>query len=157
MLLGLRTPDELGDEEVEPGADAAPPPPVSVGPRRLSATAPVNEVRAPAPSATATAPGSAQEARAAAASKAVGEEGSPAPSAAPTPVVAPQPAAAPAAQNTDSSLERLTTGEINYLAKKLAAAGPDEEAKVLQQYGVASLAELSRDAFDTVKADLLRR
>lgn len=140
-ILGLFTIDEMGITDRDPDDDLAPPP--VRGPQRKSSAAAgpaAPSTVAPPPATKAAAPAPAPEQGPRDPDPETGE-------------VAPPKASPPTPpQSTEGG--GVTTGQIAYLRKKMAAAGITESS-VCERYGVAKLEDLTLDAFDEYRAELV--
>lgn len=139
-ILGLFTIDEMGITDRDPDDDLAPPP--VRGPQRKSSAA-----AGPAAPSTVAPPS-----KPPAAAEPPPQQGprDPDPE---TGEVAPPKASPPTPpQSTEGG--GVTTGQIAYLRKKMAAAGITESS-VCERYGVAKLEDLTLDAFDEYRAELV--
>lgn len=133
VILGLFASDDGGPAyDGDEGDDITGAPPPARGPQRKSASNP------PPPPVTSPAPATA---------KAPDPE---------TGEVAPPPAAtrAPAPPPTGSTGNRIKEGQANYLRNKLKEAGASEQ-ETCERYGVARLEDLTLDAWDERRAELL--
>jgi len=135
VILGLFASDDGGPAyDGDEGDDITGAPPPARGPQRKSASNPPPPATSPAP---ATAPATA---------KAPDPE---------TGEVAPPPAATSAPTPPASSATgRISENQAKYLRKKLADAGASEQ-ETCERYGVERLEDLTVDAFDERRAELL--
>lgn len=139
-ILGLFTIDEMGITDRDPDDDLAPPPPPVRGPQRKSSTTTPAATASPPPAPTPKAAPAPQQ----------GPRDEPGPGPDPeTGEVAP-----PKDPPQNGTNGQVSANQIAYLRKRMSAAAVTESS-VCERYGIARLEDLSIDAFDEFRSELL--